>query len=100
MPPTISSSKSSLLALAADVDKVTETMQNLEKLEAELENISGGGTINSKTMELSNSIKKLVTGRDFLASLNRLEIKGEPVWGLSENERELIILAREKVNSS
>ena len=30
--------------------------------------------------------------------LNRLEVDGEPVWGLSSDERDLVQYAREKVN--
>ncbi len=31
--------------------------------------------------------------------LNRLEINNQPVWGLTQEERELVRIAREKVNS-
>lgn len=31
--------------------------------------------------------------------LNRLEINNQPVWGLTQEERELVKIAREKVNS-
>jgi hypothetical protein len=85
-----------MLALAADVQKIVSVMEELETLESLLENES---TPTAKQMELKNSIKKLMTSPDVLASLNNLEIKGEPVWGLSSEERELIILAREKVNA-
>lgn len=31
--------------------------------------------------------------------LTRLEINNQPVWGLTQEERELVRIAREKVNS-
>ncbi|CAN0438802.1 unnamed protein product, partial [Ectocarpus sp. 12 AP-2014] len=34
-----------------------------------------------------------------LQLLTRLEIKDQPVWGLTQEERELVKVAREKVNS-
>jgi hypothetical protein len=33
-----------------------------------------------------------------MEALDRLEIQGSPVWGLSSEERQLIIDAREMVN--
>mmetsp|Transcript_5318 Transcript_5318/g.7659 ORF Transcript_5318/g.7659 Transcript_5318/m.7659 type:complete len:147 (-) Transcript_5318:183-623(-) len=90
---------SELLALAGDVERVSFTMRELEKMESRFEEESKEGH-SSKNFELRNSIKKMMTTSEFLESLSRLEIKGEPVWGLSESEREMIILAREKVNSS
>ena len=39
-----------------------------------------------------------MTAPDFIKSLSELEFKGEPTWGLSSDERELIIDARAKVN--
>mmetsp|Transcript_32732 Transcript_32732/g.54073 ORF Transcript_32732/g.54073 Transcript_32732/m.54073 type:complete len:154 (-) Transcript_32732:163-624(-) len=88
-----------LLALSADVDKVTSVMQDLHGLETLLDGESADG-ISGKNIEYRNNIKKLMTTGDFLESLSRLEVKGEPAWGLSESEREMIIFAREKVNSS
>ena len=54
--------------------------------------------ISNKSIELKSAIKKLMTGPETINALNRLEVHGEPVWGLSSDERELIMLAREKVN--
>ena len=53
----------------------------------------------NKTMEARGSIKKLMTSPDVMEALERLEChKGEPVWGLSQDERELIAMARVKIN--
>jgi hypothetical protein len=89
--------RNKMLALAHDVEKITRVMQEVETLESALrsEDITKP---TAKTMELKNSIKKIMTAPDVLEALNNLEINGEPVWGLSTDERELIMLAREKVN--
>jgi hypothetical protein len=52
----------------------------------------------AKQVELKNSIKQLMTAPKFLECLSNLEVKGEPVGGLSIEEREMVVLAREKVN--
>jgi hypothetical protein len=87
-----------MLALAHDVEKITRVMQEVETLESALRAEETGTTPTAKTMELKNAIKKIMTAPDVLEALNNLEINGEPVWGLSTDERELIMLAREKVN--
>jgi hypothetical protein len=105
--------RSKMLAMAHDVQTVRVTMQELELLESLLRNEEESnasksssssssdttGVVSSKSMEIKNSIKKLMTSTDFLESLNNLEVQGEPAWGLSCEEREMIILAREKVNA-
>jgi hypothetical protein len=50
-------------------------------------------------IELSSKIKKLITSPAVMDCLSRLEMKGEPVWGLSVVEREIVIEAREKVDT-
>jgi hypothetical protein len=52
----------------------------------------------AKQVELKASINKLLTAPEFLKCLNNLEVQGEPVGGLSSEEREMVVLAREKVN--
>jgi hypothetical protein len=102
-PPSHSqdTARSQLLALAADVQKVHATMSELEKLEHRaLEESSSSNTTSKSSMEIRATMKKLMTQQDFLESLNRLEVQGEPVWGLSTAEREMITLARRKVNES
>jgi hypothetical protein len=92
--------RNKMLAMAHDVQTVRVTMQELELLESLLraEEKDNNATVSPKFMELKNSIKKLMTAPEFLESLNNLEVQGEPAWGLSCEERELIISAREKVN--
>jgi hypothetical protein len=91
------------LALAADVQKIEKVMKELYGLENLLRYEEGGDeekVVTGKSMELKNQIKKLITAPDVVESLNNLEIQGEPVWGLSSEEREMIILARDKMNAS
>ena len=56
------------------------------------------GDTTAKQVELKNSIKQLLTAPDFMECLNNLEVQGEPVGGLSSEEGEMVMLAREKVN--
>jgi hypothetical protein len=85
-----------MLALAADVQKITTVMRELETQEGLLEKETDPTT--GRSIELKAGIKKLMTHPEIMESLKRLEVLGEPVWGLSRKEREMIILAREKVN--
>ena len=87
--------RNAMLALAKDVDHIRSVMEELETLERLLE---GESSVSNKSIEIKNSIKKLMTAPEVLESLNNLEINGEPVWGLSTSEREMIMMAREKVN--
>ena len=89
-----------MLAMAADVQKLTHIMEELETLEHLLErdNQENPGQVSGRSIEIKNSIKKLMTNSETLETLNRLEFDGSPVWGLSMSERSLVELAREKVN--
>jgi hypothetical protein len=99
-----------VIAMAADVQRIQSTVTELDALEhlllSEQEESNSkssgrsndGSTITSKTIELKNSIKKLITSPDVVESLNSLEIQGSPVWGLSTEEREMIVYLRDKMN--
>jgi hypothetical protein len=105
--------RNKMLAMAHDVQTVRLVMQELDLLESLLRNeeesksttgssgspSSSSDAVSPKSMEIKNSMKKLMTSTDFLESLNNLEVQGEPAWGLSCEEREMIVLAREKVNA-
>ncbi len=76
-------------------------MENLEQLLLETveSNESGDeGVITGKTIEIKSKIKKACTNPEFIDCLNRLELNGEPIWGLSGDERDMIMNARSKVN--
>lgn len=89
-----------VLALAADVRHLTMIMQEIDLLEKLLhrETEDHDGQVTGRSIEIRAKMKKLVTSRDFMDCLNRLEIRGEPVWGLSMHERDLIALGRDMVN--
>ena len=92
--------RTKMLAMAADVQNVTHVMEELETLEQILqrEETENPGKVSGRSIEIKNSIKKLMTNHDFMETLNRLTFNDSPVWGLSMSERELVELAREKVN--
>jgi len=96
LPTTTAEHHTELLALAADVEKIDVTMKELEVLESLLSS-EETNKVTSKSIELRQNIKKLMTSPEFLDSLNRLEVNGQPIWGLNSDEREMITLAREKV---
>lgn len=89
-----------MVAMAADVQTVSHTMEELDRLESLLDRDEqeSSGKVSGRSIEIKNSIKKLMTSSEFLEVLNRLEVNGEPVWGLSISERELVEAARDKVN--
>ena len=83
-----------MLALASDVKHIMQVMEEVELLEDLIEKEPL-----EKSIEVRNKIKKVMTAPETMEALNRLECaKGEPVWGLSIDERELITAARQKVN--
>eukprot|EP01039_Chlorochromonas_danica_P004749 gene4749-5204_t len=86
------------LARVADIKDLIQIMENVEILESELR--SQGNVINARTIEIKARIKKTISNPKVLELLNRLEINGSPVWGLSAKERDLVRLAREKYAAS
>jgi hypothetical protein len=89
-----------MLALAADVENLTLVMDEISKLDSMLEEEKekAGSNVTGKTLEIGSKIKKIMTSVDVMDCLNRLEVEGEPVWGLSSEERDLVHAARQKVN--
>ena len=51
-----------------------------------------------KSIEIRSSIKKLMTSSEVMSAMTRLEHDGEPTWGLTESEMELVREARSKIN--
>eukprot|EP00970_Alexandrium_tamarense_P015467 scaffold5185_cov198-Alexandrium_tamarense.AAC.15 len=90
--------KPEMMALASDVENLTLVMEEVYKLEDLLEEEKEKSGVSGKSLEISSKIKKIMTSMDVMDCLNRLEIDGEPVWGLSSSERELVHYARQKVN--
>lgn len=86
------------LARVADIKDLTQIMDSVEHLENELRSL--GEVVNSRSIEIKARIKKTISNPRVLELLNRLEIKGEPVWGLSAKERDLVRAARVKYSAS
>lgn len=84
-----------MLALAQDVETIRAVMEQVEDFSSQLQSETA---VSSRGIELKNAIKKLLTNPAVEQSLNNLEVQGSPVWGLSTQEREMIMLAREKRN--
>lgn len=85
-----------MLALQSDVHFIQQTMEEVEVLQRSLEKEESAVT--SQSLALRQTIKKLMTSPHFTEAIDRLEVQGSPVWGLSSEERELIIHARELMN--
>jgi hypothetical protein len=81
--------------MAADVQKIRDVMKELDTLEGLLQRETDPTT--GRSIELKSSIKKLMTNPEVLSALDRLELQGAPVWGLSSEERDMIVDARAKV---
>ena len=89
-----------MLARHSDVENLSMLMEEIDKLEAMLdeEKEKSGSNVSGKQLEISSKIKKIMTSAEVMECLGRLEVEGEPVWGLSVDERELVTQARQKVN--
>jgi len=86
-----------MIAMESDVYVVTQIMDEVRLLEELLEEQD---TIES-SLATRGRIKKLVTSHPFVDSLSRLECaRGEPIWGLSMIERDMVSDARNKVDQS
>eukprot|EP01083_Nonionella_stella_P044684 120262_1 len=81
-----------MVALAADVENLALVMEEVSKLDAMLEEEKekSDSSVTGKSLEISSKIKKVMTSVDVMDCLNRLEVEGEPVWGLSSKERDLV----------
>ena len=75
---------------------VYNTMEEIQRLELKLMDKNLENSLHTRA-----AIKKLVTSHPFVDCLGRLECaRGEPIWGLSVYEREMVLNARDKVNRS
>jgi hypothetical protein len=96
-PSNAEAVRAGVLAMAGDVQTIMTVMKEVEELEGLLERETDPAS--GRSIELKSNIKKLMTNSEITKSLDRLEVQGEPVWGLSSAERELVMLARELVNA-
>jgi len=86
------------IARQADIMELIQIMDSVELLENELRSLSG--PVSSRSIEIKARLKKTISNPKVRELLNRLEIKGEPVWGLSSKERDLVRSARQKYMES
>ena len=86
------------MARQADVSDLNQLMTEVETLETELR--AHGNALSTRTIEIKSLIKKTISNPKVREMLNRLEIKGEPVWGLSSKERDLVRAAKIKYMAS
>lgn len=93
--------RSKMLAQESDLEMILICMEKLENLENLLrtDQEEHDGEVTDRSVELRGNIKHLVSSPEFSESLDRLEIKGSPVWGLSSVEHDMVCLAREKFNT-
>jgi hypothetical protein len=87
--------KPEYLAWQADVEKLSRIMDKVGSLEDELRSF-GPGVNTSATMEIKTRIKKMALNPMVFEILGRLEMKGEPLFGLSCKERDLVREAKLK----
>lgn len=85
-------------ARQADITSLAALQKQVDDLEAEL--FSLGSAVSTRSIEIKSKIKKTISNPKVRDLLNRLEIKGEPVWGLSSAERELVRKVKAKYLSS
>jgi len=76
-------------AMPADVQRIKTVMKELEKLQH-----TSGSSIKS-----CDPVETLMSDPEIADCLSRLQVKGEPVWGLSKKERDLIRSAKETVRN-
>jgi hypothetical protein len=94
------SQRSKLLALASDVEYISNVMDKVLELESLLQDEQKQNKeVSNRSIELKSKMKQLVGTPEFLQCLDRLEIQGAPIWGLTTQEHELLKAAREKVNN-
>ena len=86
------------VARQADIAELSKIMSDVDALESELRSL--GSSVTTRTIEIKARIKKTISNPKVREMLNRLEIKGEPVWGLSSKERDLVRAAKIKYMAS
>ena len=89
-----------MIAQAADVEKIGLIIQEVVHLEQILEDEKAESqeSVTGKSLEISSRIKRFLTSPEVMEVLIRLEVDGEPVWGLSSEERDMVHAVRRKVN--
>ena len=87
-----------LIGNQRDIQELSKIVTDVEGLENELRSL--GARVSSKSIEIKVRLRKLIANPHVREILNRLEVKGQPVWGLSSKERDLVRLAKQKYMAS
>ena len=95
---TFHSSSAHYTAHVEDVKTLANVMEKVEDVTAEL-NECGEEDL-ERMISLKGKKRKLVNNKEVMEILNRLYYDGEPVWGLSINERELVSAARRVIEDN
>ena len=78
------------------ISKVMEEVKELRvKLQMEVDSqVDHRRLTSSKIHEIKTTIKNMCKHPDITKTLNRLELNGEPIWGLSTKERDFVVTCR------
>lgn len=98
LPPSLLNLAPPPVAHASDVSELSRVIHDIEQTEGLI--LAEGDAVTNKVIELKATLKKIVTRPAVTEIMAKLEYKGEPVWGLSTDERELVTYMRQKVNEA
>lgn len=85
---------SKAVAEEADIQRLESLMEEVNKIEDKIAN--GDGSLTPAVIENKQAMKKLLTSPSTTELLDRLEMGGQPIWGLSQQERIMVKEARER----
>ena len=85
---------SKAVAQLEDIKALNQIMAEVATLEAENTQIKD--QLSEKVIENKQTIKRIMTAPQTVVLIDRLEMGGQPVWGLSQSERSLVRDARAK----
>ena len=79
----------------ASAEKVASLAEIMDQAYALRETITAADPVSEAAIESKASLKKLMTSPATVKVIDCLEVKNEPVWGLTQAERSLVREARE-----
>eukprot|EP00979_Chaetoceros_neogracilis_P000358 scaffold86_cov169-Chaetoceros_neogracile.AAC.1 len=89
--------RNKMLAISTDVVKIQLVMEEIATMEDLLreDQKTNENEVTDRSVEIRGKMKRMIS-QELLESLKRLEIDGGPKWGLTSEEHDLVVLAREK----
>jgi len=88
---------SKAVAQLEDINALRQVMDEVATLEETVAAVSD--PLSEAVIETKQTIKRLMTQPATVALVEKLEMGGAPVWGLSTSERDLVKDARRKINT-